>query len=45
MFNGQMLVYQPEDKLTTNSENIVIGFHTREKGGVIMEIANGIQVF
>lgn len=39
-----MLVYEPPNELQTVSENITIGFFTRKKGGVILQLTDDLYV-
>ena len=46
VYEGQKLIYTPqyERKLKTINENITIGFFTRKKGGILMQLADDLEV-
>ena len=44
IYDNQMLVYEPPGNLKTTAENITVGFFTRIKEGVIMQLTSSMQV-
>lgn len=44
IYSGQMLIYEPPGELKTVSENITLGFFTRIKAGVIMQLTDDLIV-
>lgn len=46
IYGGQKLIYSPqyERKLKTVNENITLGFFTRKKGGILMQLVDDLDV-